>query len=79
MLASQFPQWANLPIQPVQSAGTVNALYRLGNDLVVRLPRTEWAAEDLERELQLLPRLASLLPVAIPTPPAKGIPAEGYP
>ena len=36
LLASQVPQWANLPIQPVQSAGTVNAQYRLGDDLVVR-------------------------------------------
>ena len=36
LLASQFPRRANLPIQPVPAAGTVNALYRLGNDLVVR-------------------------------------------
>ncbi len=32
LLTSQFPQWANLAIQPVRSAGTDNAIFRLGND-----------------------------------------------
>lgn len=41
LLTAQFPQWANLPLAPVFSAGTDNALYRLGNVLVVRLPRIE--------------------------------------
>jgi len=36
LFAAQFPQWADLPIQPVPSAGTDNALYRLGDDLVER-------------------------------------------
>ena len=39
LLAAQFPQWADLPIEPVPSAGTDNALYRLGDDMAVRLPR----------------------------------------
>lgn len=39
LLAAQFPQWADLPIAAVASAGTDNALYRLGDDMVVRLPR----------------------------------------
>ena len=39
LLAKQFPQWADLSIEPVASAGTDNALYRLGDDMVVRLPR----------------------------------------
>jgi aminoglycoside phosphotransferase (APT) family kinase protein len=39
LLASQFPQWAGLPIRLVPSWGTDNALYRLGDDMVVRLPR----------------------------------------
>ena len=36
LLASQFPQWADLSIEPVASAGTENAIYRLGNDMAVR-------------------------------------------
>ena len=43
LLATQFPQWAQLPVIPVASAGTDNALYRLGDDMVVRLPRIDWA------------------------------------
>ena len=41
LLAAQFPQWADLPIEPVHSAGTDNAIYRLGEDMAVRLPRIE--------------------------------------
>jgi aminoglycoside phosphotransferase (APT) family kinase protein len=37
----QFPEWANLPITPVKSVGTDNALYRLGEKMVVRLPHVE--------------------------------------
>jgi aminoglycoside phosphotransferase (APT) family kinase protein len=79
LLAAQFPQWADLPIQPVPSAGTDNALYRLGDDMVVRLPRIERATESLNKECRWLPRLAPLLPLAVPVPLGKGMPAEGYP
>jgi aminoglycoside phosphotransferase (APT) family kinase protein len=79
LLAGQFPHWAELPIKRVLSAGTSNALYRLGDDMVVRLPRIHWAAGSGDKDFQWLPRLAPLLPVAIPVPIAKGTPAEGYP
>ncbi|MDM9381344.1 aminoglycoside phosphotransferase family protein [Chlorogloeopsis sp. ULAP01] len=79
LLASQFPQWADLPIEPVQSAGTDNAVYRLGNDMAVRLPRIHWAIAQVEKEHHWLPRLASFLPLTIPIPLAKGEPSEGYP
>lgn len=79
LLAAQFPQWADLPIEPVPSAGTDNALYRLGNNLVVRLPRIHWAAAQVDKEQCWLPRLAPHLPLAIPVPLAKGAPGAGYP
>ncbi len=79
LLAKQFPSWVDLPLQPVSSAGTDNALYRLGNDMVVRLPRIGWAAENVDKECQWLPQIAPFLPIPIPVPLAKGIPAEGYP
>ena len=74
LLDAQFPQWAGLPIRPVPSTGTDNALYRLGADKVVRLPRIDWAIGDVEKEQQWLPKLAPLLPLAIPVPLAKGQP-----
>jgi len=79
LLAGQFPEWAELPLAPVDSAGTDNAMYRLGDDMAVRLPRIEAAVAQREKEHQWLPRLAPLLPLAIPVPLGKGTPAEGYP
>ena len=79
LLTTQFPEWAGLPIEAVASAGTDNALYRLGDNMVVRLPRMHWAAGQVEKEHQWLPRLAPLLPLAIPSPLAQGRPGEGYP
>jgi aminoglycoside phosphotransferase (APT) family kinase protein len=79
LLSAQFPQWAELTIERVPSCGTDNALYRLGEDMVVRLPRIDWAVDGVENAYEWLPRLAPLLPVAVPVPLAKGEPAEGYP
>jgi aminoglycoside phosphotransferase (APT) family kinase protein len=79
LLAAQFPQWAALPLAPVPSAGTDNALYQLGDELVVRMPRIQWAAGDVAHEHRWLPRLAPRLPLAIPAPLALGYPGGGYP
>lgn len=79
LLAAQFPGWAHLRVEPVRSSGTVNAIYRLGTDLAVRLPRIEGGSKDVATEHRWLPRLAPHLPVAVPEPLAQGAPAEGYP
>jgi aminoglycoside phosphotransferase (APT) family kinase protein len=79
LLVAQFPQWADLPIERVRSAGTDNALYRLGDDMAVRLPRIHWAVGQVDKEHQWLPRLAPFLPLAISVPLEKGKPGEGYP
>ena len=79
LLAEQFPEWAELSLERVPSSGTDNALYRLGDDMVVRLPRIDWAVAGLQRELEWLPKLAPLLPVSAPVPLAEGRPSEGYP
>ena len=79
LVAAQFPQWAGLPLQPVPSGGTDNVLFRLGEDMVVRLPRTGRTSATLEKERRWLPRLAPLLPVAVPVPLAEGLPGDGYP
>lgn len=79
LLAVQFPHWAGLPVVPFPSGGTVNAVYRLGDDMAVRLPRIEGGVEDVAKERHWLPRLAPHLPVPIPTVLGSGTPAEGYP
>ena len=79
LLAAQFPQWAGLPIEPVLSSGTQNAVYRLGPDMSVRLPRIDPGARGVAAEQRWTVELAPLLPVAIPVALGRGEPAEGYP
>lgn len=76
LITAQFPQWAALSIEQVVATGTVSALYRLGDDMVVRLPRR--SAPDIDREHATLTRLGPHVPVAIPTPLAKGRPTDDY-
>jgi aminoglycoside phosphotransferase (APT) family kinase protein len=79
LIADQFPQWAGLPIGPVTSAGTECVLYRLGNDLVIRLPRRPKEGLDQLLTLGVLPRLALFLPVPIPALIAAGRPTAEFP
>jgi aminoglycoside phosphotransferase (APT) family kinase protein len=79
LLAEQYPQWADLAIERIRSSGTDNAIYRLGTEMVVRLPLIHWAVDQVEKEHTWLPRLAPRLPLAVPEPLAMGEPAHGYP
>ncbi|MFC0843076.1 aminoglycoside phosphotransferase family protein [Streptomyces noboritoensis] len=79
LVAGQFPQWAGLPVVRFPSGGTVNAMYRLGDDMVVRLPLVRGGALDVTMEREWLPRLASVLPTPVPEVLGAGEPAEGYP
>jgi aminoglycoside phosphotransferase (APT) family kinase protein len=79
LLVSQFPRWGGLTLARVASSGTVNALFRLGKDMLVRLPLVERAKGGVEHEHEWIPRLAPQLPVAIPALLGKGAPGVGYP
>lgn len=78
LIATQFPQWQLLPIIPVNSSGTDHALFKLGNTMVIRLPKTENAAQQIDKELVWLPQLASCIPYALPTPLAQGNPTQEF-
>jgi aminoglycoside phosphotransferase (APT) family kinase protein len=75
----QLPQWSRLPIVRVESDGTENAIFRLGEDMAMRLPRHPRAVRALEKEYRWLPRLAMQLPLPIPLPLARGVPDDGFP
>ncbi|MGJ5761258.1 aminoglycoside phosphotransferase family protein [Streptomyces galbus] len=79
LVAAQFPHWASLPVARVTSSGTENAMFRLGDDKVVRLPRHPGAVDGVARERHWLARLGPLLPVPTPAPLALGEPGEGFP
>jgi aminoglycoside phosphotransferase (APT) family kinase protein len=76
---AQFPALTGLPVRAVRSTGTVNAIYRLEDDLCARLPRVPAWAQDLVRELEWLPKLAPQLSVRVPEPVARGRPTRHYP
>ncbi|MDQ0760640.1 aminoglycoside phosphotransferase family protein [Streptomyces canus] len=78
LIADQFPRWGELPVTRVDSAGTDNAMYRLGDDMVVRLPRLPGGGYQVDFEQRWLPVLAPHLPLAVPEPLAKGEPGRGY-
>ena len=79
LVASQFPQWKDLPIRPVVVGGWDNRTFHLGEQMLVRMPSAAAYASKVEKEQHWLPILAPLLPLKIPVPLAMGEPAEGYP
>lgn len=78
LIADQLPQWRDLPLSPVPSHGTVNALYRLGEEIVLRLPM-QASTTDLAAEAEACRRFAQVLQVAVPEPLFLGEPTADYP
>lgn len=78
LLAAQFPEWADRPVTRIEPAGTVNAVFRVGADLALRLPRLDGRTKAGGKEIEWLPRLAPLLPLEIPVPVAQGRPTDEY-
>jgi aminoglycoside phosphotransferase (APT) family kinase protein len=79
MVDRQFPEWASFALRPVEQAGWDNRSFRLGDDMVVRLPSAAEYADQVPKEHRWLPYLASKVPVSIPRPLAIGEPMFGYP
>ena len=79
LVSSQFPEFSDRSIEIVEPWGTDNAIFRIGEDHVVRLPRIGWAANQVEFEATWLPRFAPHLGIAIPEPVAVGEATEEYP
>jgi aminoglycoside phosphotransferase (APT) family kinase protein len=78
LLAGQHPDLAGQPVEFLAN-GWDNAMFRLGDDLLVRLPRREPAAQILLNEQRWLPVLAPKIQLPIPAPERTGRPAHGYP
>lgn len=79
LVAEQFPQWAHLPVRPVALSGWDNYTFHLGDRMKVRLPSAAGYVGQVEKENTVLPRLAPVLPLPIPSPVAVGRPGAGYP
>lgn len=83
LVVEQFPQWRDKPVRRVASDGTVNAIFRIGDDLAARFPLTP--ADPAEMSLELAGQAAAMQELAVscsmPTPVhvARGVPGNGYP
>src|SRR3954464_8198165 len=83
LIGEQFPAWSGLAVRVVPSHGTVNALFRIGDELVARFPILPGDAatvqQELEDEADAARRLHAMSPYPTPEPIAIGAPGSGYP
>jgi aminoglycoside phosphotransferase (APT) family kinase protein len=79
LVRTQFPQWAGLPVRPVDADGWDNATFRLGEEMSARLPSAEEYVPAVQKEQRWLPVLAGQLPLPVPEPLAAGVPGGGFP
>jgi aminoglycoside phosphotransferase (APT) family kinase protein len=79
LVAAQFPQWRGLGVRPVASGGTVNALFRVGAEVVLRFPLRPGPGAELRAEQENARLIAPRVGVAVPEPLGLGRPGDGYP
>lgn len=79
LLNEQMPQWSDLPLQLLTTTGTVNVVYRLGDDKVVRLPRAPHLTTGPQREAHWMPVFRPHLPLTVPRFLALGRPTGFHP
>jgi aminoglycoside phosphotransferase (APT) family kinase protein len=79
LLGTLSPSYADLALRRFASSGSDNALFRLGADLLVRVPRQPGGTSTIEKEQRWIPYVAPALPVAVPEIVAVGEPGFGYP
>lgn len=78
LIATQFPQYAAWPLRTLGASGSTNVLFRLGDDLLVRLPRQPGGSAAIDKEYRWLPTISRHLPVAVPEIIALGRPTCGF-
>jgi aminoglycoside phosphotransferase (APT) family kinase protein len=78
-----FPEWRRLPIEAIASQGTVNALFRIGEDIAARFPLQPTDPDEtrrtLEREAAAAEELFGRTRFRTPRPLGLGEPGHGYP
>ena len=79
LVAEQFPEWQDRPVRRVERSGNDHRVFRLGDDLSVRLPSAPGYVPQVRKEQVWLPRLAPLLPLPVPTVVGCGRPSARYP
>ena len=78
LLKDQFSHYSHLAIQPLNHQGTDNVMLKLGDDKIIRLPRTQRSEESLKKECLWLPKIERGLSIEIPHIIEVGQPSEQY-
>ncbi len=79
LVDEQFPEYRDLRLEPLGATGSTNALFRLGAEHLVRLPRQPGGSQTIEKEARWVARVAAAVPIAVPDVVAVGEPSLGYP
>ena len=77
LVSEQFPEFAGLPIQPVRSTGTDNAMFRLGPNACARLPLRRSSFAAIEKEA-IVPTESRKLTDQDAVPPRSGSRVEKF-
>jgi aminoglycoside phosphotransferase (APT) family kinase protein len=82
LIRAQFPEWRELSITPLATTGTMNAIFRIGNDLAARFPllgdSVEHSRVTLAAEAAAMDEFSAASTVPAPTVVAMGAPGPGY-
>jgi aminoglycoside phosphotransferase (APT) family kinase protein len=79
LLGDLRPEWAALPVERLATTGSSNALFRVGEHLLARLPRQPDGGTTIEKEVRWLPYVGAALPVPVSQVVAVGGQGRGYP
>jgi aminoglycoside phosphotransferase (APT) family kinase protein len=79
LLGTLSSSYGQLPLRRLDTSGSSNALFRLGDELLVRLPRQPGGTATIEKEQRWLPYVAGALPASVPEIVSVGAPGFGYP
>lgn len=79
LVSRSLPEYAGLRIETLAASGSTNALFRLGDELLVRLPRQPGGSATIEKEARWSPVMAAALTVPLSEVVAIGEPGFGYP
>lgn len=79
LIKEQFPEYSNLPIKPVDNQGHDNRTFRLGEEMLARMPSYKKYAAKVEIEQKWLPKLAPNISLKIPNPLHIGKASTDYP
>ncbi|WP_162902401.1 aminoglycoside phosphotransferase family protein, partial [Facilibium subflavum] len=79
LIATQFPEYTGLTVTEVEQQGHDNRTYRLGDDMLIRMPTAKSYALKVPKEQELLPQLAKYVSIPIPAPIKMGKPSDDYP